>query len=65
MEIPIVERDDYKPSLKDAGKSISFGGLLFYLGTLSPEFPIMNTFLIGFGIYVIYTGIKELYLALK
>lgn len=65
MEIPIVKREDYKPSLKDAFKSLTFGALLFYLGTLSPEFPMMNTFLIGFGMYVAYTGIKELYLALK
>lgn len=65
MEIPIIERDDYKPTLKDAGKSISFGALLFYLGTLSPDFHVLNTFLMAFGIYVIYTGIKELYLCLK
>jgi len=65
MELPIIKRDDYKPTLKDAAKSISFGALLFYMGTFSPDFPIMNTFLLGFGMYVIFTGIRELYLALK
>jgi hypothetical protein len=61
MELPIVKREDYKPTLKDAAKSISFGALLFYLGTLSPQFPIMNVFLMAFGMYVVFTGFRELY----
>ncbi len=63
-----------KPGIKQALKSLGFGGFLFFAGIRTEEeiqlgetdfSHFMSSFLILFGAYVLYTGVKELIQTLK